>query len=135
MPVLSPEDGGPSGPGQQGRRSNGQYVYWIVMSQPTPAGLASHGFKRPEHLSREELSKLMEKVHKEYDVTLVERACFLEPHASGLMHHNSLGRADAQYRCCLCRGMFRQLGEVAAVVPFTALSGPGSCTHCNKYPS
>ena len=33
---LSLSDGGPSGPGQTGRGCNGQYVYWIVMVQPTP---------------------------------------------------------------------------------------------------
>ena len=99
MAVLSPEDGGPSGPGQRGRACNGQCVYWIIMSQPTPAVLASHRLKRPEDFSREQLSKLMVKVHQECDVTLAELlASWMGPHASGLMHHNCLARADAQYR-------------------------------------
>ena len=29
-------------------------------------------------------------------LTLVETACFLEPHASGLMHHNCFVRPDTQ---------------------------------------
>ena len=38
MPVVSPQEGGPSGPAQTGRGCNGQYVYWIVMVQPTLVG-------------------------------------------------------------------------------------------------
>ena len=30
MPVVSPQEGGPSGPGQTGRGCNGQHVYWIT---------------------------------------------------------------------------------------------------------
>ena len=97
MPVLSPSDGGPSGPGQTGRGCNGQYVYWTVMVQPTPQVLQSHGLKKPENYDREGLGKLMVKVHKECGVTVVETACFMEPHASGLMHRNCLARATAQY--------------------------------------
>ena len=40
----------------------------------------------------------MVKAHKENVTTIVETACFLEPHASGLMHHNCLVRADTQYK-------------------------------------
>ena len=48
------------------------------MSQPTPAVLVSHRLKRPEDFSREQLSKLMVKVHQECEVTLAETACFLD---------------------------------------------------------
>ncbi len=96
--MLGPQDGGPSGPGQQGRGHNGQYVYWIVMVQPTAAVIASHGLKKPEVFTREDFGKLVVKAHKECGVKVVETACFLEPHASGLLHHNCLVRADAQYR-------------------------------------
>ena len=68
------------------------------MVQPTPEVRASHGLKRPEDFSREEFGKLMVKVHRECGVKVVETACFLEPHASGLLHHNCLTRADSQYR-------------------------------------
>lgn len=97
MPVLSQQDGGPTGPGQ-GRGCNGQYVYWIVMVQPTPAVVASHGLKRPEVYTREQFGKLMVKAHKECGTNIVETACFLEPHSSGLLHHNCLVRGDTQYR-------------------------------------
>ena len=98
MPVPSPLEGGPSGPGQSGRGCDGQYVYWVVMVQPNPAVIASHRRKRPEAFTRGQFGQLMVKAHAEVDVTIVEAACFLEPHASGLMHHNCLVRADAQYR-------------------------------------
>jgi hypothetical protein len=68
------------------------------MVQPTPAVIASHRLKRPEAFTREQFGQLMVKAHAEGNVTIVETACFLEPHASGLMHHNCLVRADAQYR-------------------------------------
>ena len=71
MPVRSipsPLHGGPSGPAQQGSGIKGQYVYWIVMVQPTPEVRASHGLKRPEDFSREEFGKLMVKVHRECGV-------------------------------------------------------------------
>ena len=97
-PVPSSDDGGPSGPRQTGRGCNGQYVYWIAMVQPTPAVIASHRLKRPEDYTREEFGKLMVKAHRECGVTVVETACFMEPHASGLMHHNCLARAECQYR-------------------------------------
>ena len=71
MPVLSQQEGGPSGPGI-GRGSNGQYAYWIVMVQPTPAVVASHGLKKPEEFTREEFGKLMVKVHRECGTKIVE---------------------------------------------------------------
>ena len=43
MPVVSTTVGGPSGPTQTGRGCNGQYVYWIVMVQPTPEVLQITG--------------------------------------------------------------------------------------------
>jgi hypothetical protein len=88
MPVLGPLEGGPSGPtgrNQTGQGSKGQYVYWIVMVHPTPAVLSSHGLKKPDAYTREKFGKLMTKVHKECGVKIVETACFLEPHANGLM--------------------------------------------------
>ena len=59
MPVVSTVAGGPSGPVQIGRGCNGQYVYWIVMVQPTPEVLQRLGLKKPEEYSREEFGKLM----------------------------------------------------------------------------
>ena len=68
------------------------------MVLPTQAVVASHGLTTPDTFTREQFGKLLVKVHKECGVALVETAFFLEPHASGLMHHNCLVRADAQYR-------------------------------------
>lgn len=68
------------------------------MAHPTPEVIHSHGLKKPEDHSREEFGKLMVKVHRECGVEVVETACFLEPHANGLMHHNSLVRATTQYK-------------------------------------
>ena len=85
MPVLLSHDaGGPSGPNQVGRGKQGQYVYWIVMVQPTPEGIKSHKLRRPENFTRETFQKLIVKVHKENDVIIAETASFLEPHANGL---------------------------------------------------
>ena len=85
MPLLSPENGGPSGPNQAGRGVHGQYVYWIVMVQPTPEVIQSHNLKRPEDFTRETFRKLIVKAHKENGVTIAETVCFLEPHANGLL--------------------------------------------------
>jgi hypothetical protein len=68
------------------------------MVQPTPEVLQSHGLKKPEVYTREQFGKLMVKVHQECGVTIVETASFMEPHANGLMHHNCLARASAQYK-------------------------------------
>ena len=68
------------------------------MVHPTPAVLLSHGLKKPDAYTREKFGKLMVKVHKECGVKIVETACFLEPHANGLMHHNCLARSVEQYK-------------------------------------
>ena len=85
MPILLRHDAGePLGPNQVGRGKQGQYVYWIVMVQPTPEVIQSHKLKRPEDFTREIVRKLIVKVHKENDVIIAETASFLEPHANGL---------------------------------------------------
>ena len=68
------------------------------MVQPTPVVIASHRLKKPEEFTREQFGKLMVKVHRESDVRVVEKACFMEPHEGGRMHHNYLVRADTQCR-------------------------------------
>jgi hypothetical protein len=68
------------------------------MVQPTPDVLLFHGLKKPEEDTRATFSKLMVKVQKECEVTIVETACFMEPHANGLPHHNCLARAATQYK-------------------------------------
>ena len=68
------------------------------MVQPTPEVRERHNLKKPEAFSRQQFGQLMVKAHEECNVTIVETACFLEPHASGQMHHNCLVRSDGQYR-------------------------------------
>ena len=68
------------------------------MVQPTLEVLQRHGLKKPDEYSREEFGKLIVKAHKDCAVKVVETACFMEPHASGLMHHNCLSRAVTQYK-------------------------------------
>ena len=41
------------------------------MVQPIPKVLQSHGLKRPEEYTRQELGKLMVNVHKECGVTIL----------------------------------------------------------------
>ena len=64
---------------------------------------------------RTNFGKLLVNVHKECGAALVETACLLEPHTSGLMHHNCLVRAGAQYR-------WKQTG--AQAMRWTSLPAP-----------
>ena len=98
MPVVSKLARSPSSPSQRGTGINGQYVYWIVMVQPTPEVLQAHGLKKPEKFSRTEFGKFMVQAYWRCGITLVEIACFMEPHVSGLMHHNCLVQATQQCR-------------------------------------
>ncbi len=47
---------------------------------------------------REELGALMAQAHGQMLEEVVETACFLELHTSGLPHRNCLARASRQYR-------------------------------------
>jgi len=85
------------GPPQRGRGVQGQYVYAIVMVQPT-AQVVARGMKQPSDFTRSSFNEMIVKCHTDCDKTLVETATFQEPHANGDMHFNSLVRADAQYR-------------------------------------
>ena len=90
LPVLE-------GPQQRGRGVQGQYVYAIVMVQPT-AQVVARGMKQPSDFTRTTFNDMIVKCLAECHKTVVETATFQEPHASGDMHVNSLVRADAQYR-------------------------------------
>ena len=85
----------PTGPEQKGGGVQGQYVYWITQPHPRRPEL---GYKAPSEFSREQFGELIVKAHKECNITIVETACFQEPHASGEMHHNCLVRAGKQFR-------------------------------------
>ena len=41
------------GPPQAGQGNNGQYVYWIVMTNPTDEHVAAHGVRRPSDFDRD----------------------------------------------------------------------------------
>lgn len=87
----------PGGPPQHGRGVQGQYVYAIVMVQPTAAVVAG-GAKQPSDFTRITFAEMVVKGHAGCGITVVETATFQEPHANGNMHLNTLVRASAQYR-------------------------------------
>ena len=105
-------DGTPTGPNQKGRGVQGQYVYWITMSHPKPETVANLGIKVPSDFDRESFSKLMVKAHKEEDIEIVETVAFLEPHASGLKHHNCLVRAKKSFRWLKVAALLRSKYKV-----------------------
>jgi hypothetical protein len=74
-----------------------------VMVQPIPKVLRSHGLKKPEEYTRQELGKLMVNVHKECGVTILVNV----PYAD--RHH--------KYPTIMPK-----------VVRFTMTSGAGTCT-------
>ena len=92
------QQGEPLGPNQRGRGVQGQYVYWICMAHPMPETVEKLGLKVPSDFDRHSFSQLVVKAHGECDIEIIETACFLEPHASGLMHHNCLVRATKKFR-------------------------------------
>ena len=88
---------GLEGPPQFGRGVKGQYVYWIVMAQPTQEVVQRAGVKQPADFSRSSFSELVVKCHDEGDEKIIETAIFLEPHANATFHLNALVRAERQY--------------------------------------
>lgn len=72
------------------------------MSHPKPETVAIHGLKVPSDFDRKSFSKLMVKAHAEEEIEIVETVAFLEPHASGLEHHNCLVRAKKSFRLRAC---------------------------------
>ena len=94
QPIALPLDG----PRQHGRETQGQYVYWICMPHPLDETVERHGIKKPSDFTRQTFREMMVEAHTHCGIELVETACFLEPHASGLPHLNLLVRAKRQYR-------------------------------------
>jgi len=92
------EEGSPSGPVQAGRGVQGQYVYWITMSQPKPETIEQLGVKVPADFTRDEFSELIVKAHADVEIDIVETIVFLELHSSGEKHHNCLVRAKKMFR-------------------------------------
>ena len=96
-PAVNMADG-PSGPAQMGQGSNGQYVYWVVMSNPTPEAVERLSLKKPSDLTKAEFCALMVEAHAVEGTDLVEVAVFCEPHANGEPHLNALVRAARPFR-------------------------------------
>ena len=92
------EEGEPTGPPQQGRGAQGQYVYWIVLSHPKPETVERLGLKVPTDFDRKTFSQLIVAAHQECGIIIAETVSFQEPHANGLIHHKCLVRATKQYR-------------------------------------
>ena len=96
--AATPPDGTPTGPLQKGRGVQGQYVYWITMAHPKPETVAKLGLRVPTDFDRGSFSELMVQAHAQENIVIVETISFLEPHASGLKHHNCLVRAKTPFR-------------------------------------
>ena len=68
------------------------------MADPKPDAVQRLGLKRPKDFTKAEFSTLIVDAHNKVDVQIVETAGFLEPHANGEVHHNSLVRASVPFR-------------------------------------
>ena len=101
----------PDGPVRRGRGARGQYVYWITTSHPTDEVVNHLGVQLPGAFAREAFGTLMVQAHAECGASAVETACFLEPHASGKLHHNCLIRCSKQYRWKPVGDKFFVLGQ------------------------
>ena len=86
------------GPVQAGQGNTGQYVYWIVMSHPTPEHVRQHAVRTPQDFNRTTFREEVLEAHAFCNVDITETMCFQEPHASGLPHMNLLVRARRAYR-------------------------------------
>ena len=85
-----------SGPGARGRGVHGQYVYAMIMPQPTPEVVA-RGMKQPSDFDRASFGEMVVQCLAECGMHVIEAACFREPHANGSFHLNLLVRAGQQY--------------------------------------
>jgi len=90
----------------EGRGTQGQYVYWIVMPQPRPETIAQSRVKEVKDFDRDSFRALVVQCHADCQIEIVETASFLEPHGNGEFHHNaastqlrrSLSAASTQLR-------------------------------------
>ena len=86
-----------SGPSQRGAGAQGQYVYALIMPQPSRECVAQ-GIKQPSDLDRDSFREMVVKCHSECDIQIIEVGCFKEPHGNGDFHLNLLVRVGRQYR-------------------------------------
>lgn len=85
------------GPLQRGSGVQGQYVYALIMVQPTEEVLA-RGVKKPSDFDRITFREMCVKCLSECGVQAIETACFQEPHGNGEPHMNLLVRAGRQWK-------------------------------------
>ena len=82
------------------------------MAHPKPETVTNLGIKVPTDFDREGFSKLIVKAHAEEDIEIVETVSFLEPHTSGLKHHNLLVRAKKLFRWLKAAKLLREKYKV-----------------------
>ena len=73
----------PTGPNQRGDGVQGQYVYALIFPQPTPEIMTQTGVKQPGDCDHITFREMGVKCLAGLDITVVETACFQEPHANG----------------------------------------------------
>lgn len=87
-----------SGPPQTGRGVHGQYVYALIMPQPTEEVRLRTGVKQPSDFDRTTFREMVVTCLAEVGVVVIETACFRETHANGDPHLNLLVRAGTQWK-------------------------------------
>ena len=110
--VVTTPDLQSSGPPQRGRGVPGQYVYAIIMPQPTREVLERTGVRQPRDFHHTSFRELVVQCLAECDVEVIETACFREPHANGDPHWNLLVRAGQQWRWKRCAERLLQVHRV-----------------------
>ena len=71
-----------SGPPQRGDSAQGQYVYALIMPQPTPEIIAQTGVKQPSDFDRVTFRVMVLQRLAECDIKVIETACVQEPHTN-----------------------------------------------------
>ena len=82
--MIALADSQPIGPNQRGRGVQGQYVYLLVFSYPTPAATERLSLKIPAAFSKAGLKDLVLECHTAAQVDLVEIACCRDLRSNGL---------------------------------------------------
>ena len=70
-----------SGPPQRGDSVQGQYVYALIMPQPTPEIIAQTGVKQPSDFDRATFRVMVVQRLAECDIEVIETAC-VQPHTN-----------------------------------------------------
>ena len=76
----------------------GQYVHWIVQSQPRPETLERLCLKAPSDFIADSFREVVLGSHTAEGIELQETVFFKQPHENGTFHNNLLVRALKQYK-------------------------------------